>query len=47
MLIGASLSEPHTSVNALRTRVCIWLAMDQLQTDYYCNAQGLYTEKVT
>ena len=28
-MIGASLSESHTSVTALRTCVCIWLAMDR------------------
>ena len=26
-IIGASLSEPHTSVTALRTRVSIWVAL--------------------
>ena len=26
-LVGVSLSEPHTSVTALHTRVCIWLAI--------------------
>ena len=26
-IIGAGLSEPHTSVTALSTCVCIWLAM--------------------
>ena len=30
MVIGASLSEPHTSVTALRTCVCIWPATDHL-----------------
>ena len=25
VFIGTSLSEPHTSMTALRTRVCIWL----------------------
>ena len=29
MLIGASLSEPHTSVTALCTRVSIRLSMDR------------------
>jgi len=28
-LIGASLSEPHTSVTSLRMRVCIYLCLDR------------------
>ena len=31
-LIGASLSEPHTSVTALRTRVYVGLSMDRPHT---------------
>ena len=27
VIIGASLSEPHTSVTSLRTRVCIYLCL--------------------
>ena len=32
-LIGASLSEPHTSVTSLRTRVCIRESVDSLCRD--------------
>ena len=31
-VIGASLSEPHTSVTALRTRVCIYACLDRSLT---------------
>ena len=27
LIVGASLSEPHTSVTSLRTRVCIYLCL--------------------
>ena len=38
-VIGASLSEPHTSVTSLRTRVCIYLCLlaclDRPLTGYF------------
>ena len=32
-VIGASLSEPHTSVTSLRTRVCIYACLDRPLTE--------------
>ena len=34
-IIGVSLSEPHTSVTALRTRMSIYLAMAEMSTFKY------------
>ena len=43
-LIGASLSEPHTSVTALRTRVSIYLSMDRPPTFiFYISAFKYFT----
>ena len=39
-IIGASLSEPHTSVTALRTRVCIQLCLDRPLTRNFKSADS-------
>ena len=48
-LIGASLSEPHTSVTALCMRVSIYLSMDQPLTGNFKSAdlQNLYVHVCT
>ena len=48
-LVGASLSEPHTSVTALRTRVSDYLAMDRPLTGNFKSAdlQNLYVHVCT
>ena len=49
MLIGASLSEPHTSVTALRTSVSIYPTMDRPLTGNFKSAdlQNLYVHVCT
>ena len=49
LIIGASLSEPHTSVTALRTRMSVYLAMDRPLAGNFKSAdlQNLYVHVCT